>query len=69
MEGVTAWYVILSVLILFTALMLRFSTYTFLVRQSRYLPEKAGRLANLFCLATLISGAVVLIGKALFFSR
>lgn len=69
MEGVTTWYVILGVSILLIALVLRFSTYTFLVRQSRWLPEKAGTRANLVCGVILILGIGILLGKALFFGH
>ena len=69
MEGVTAWYVILAVSILLIALLLRFSTYTFLVRQSRCLPEKAGGTANMVCGAVIVLGIGILLGKALFFGH
>lgn len=69
MEGVTAWYVILGVSILLIALLIRFSTYTFLVRQSRFLPERAGRTANIVCGAVIFIGIGILLGKAMFFSH
>ncbi|MBX9685364.1 MAG: hypothetical protein K2X27_01605 [Candidatus Obscuribacterales bacterium] len=69
MEGVTAWYVILSISFFVIALLMRFSTYTFLVRQSRWLPEKASRAANSVFIALVVVGAVILLGKALFFSH
>lgn len=69
MEGVTVWYVILAVAFLLIALLLRFSTYTFLVRHSRVLPEKAGGTANLVFMATIVIAAGVLLAKALLFSH
>ena len=69
MEGVTGWYVILGVSFLLIALLMRFSTYTFLVRQSRWLPEKAGSTANVICGTIVILGIGILLGKALFFSH
>ncbi len=69
MEGVTAWYVILGVAILLIALLMRYSTYTVLVRQSRWLPEKAGGAANVVGGAIMVLGIGVLLGKALFFGH
>lgn len=69
MEGVTAWYVILGVSFLLIALLMRFSTYTFLVHQSRWLPERAGGTANVVSGVILVIGIGILISKALFFSH
>jgi hypothetical protein len=69
MEGVTAWYLILAISFFLIALVMRFSTYTFLVRQSRWLPEKAGATANVVCGTVLILGIGILLGKLLFFSH
>jgi hypothetical protein len=68
-EGVTAWYVILGVAVLLIALIMRFSTYTFLVHQSRWLPERASGTANVVCGTILVLGIGILLGKALFFSH
>ncbi|MBX9722977.1 MAG: hypothetical protein K2X81_16360 [Candidatus Obscuribacterales bacterium] len=69
MEGVTAWYVILGVAVLLIALLMRYSTYTFLVRQSRWLPEKAGGAANFAGATVMVLGIGVLLGKALLFGH
>ena len=69
MEGVTAWYVILGIAFLLIALLMRFSTYTFLVRHSRLLPEKAGGTANMVFVLIIAVGFVVLLAKAFFFSH
>lgn len=69
MEGVTGWYVILSVAIIIISVVLRFTTYTFLVHQSRWLPEKARTAANIVSGIVIGIGIIVLGGKALFFSR
>ncbi len=69
MEGVTGWYVILGIAFFLIALLMRFSTYTFLVRQSRWLPEKAGGTANVVCGTIVVLGIGILLGKALFFGH
>ena len=69
MEGVTAWYLILGISILVIAFVVRYSTYTFLVRIKRWLPEKASGMANSVTIGVLVVAAITLVGKALVLSR
>ena len=69
MEGVGGWYVILGIAFLVMALVARFSVYTFLVHQSRWLPERAQQTANFASGLIIGAGLLLLGGKALFFSR
>ena len=68
MEGITGWYVILGVAILAIAVVLRYTIYTILVRQNRWLPAKAGSTATLVSGIVFGAGVLILICKAVFFS-
>jgi hypothetical protein len=68
MEGVTGWYVILGVALLLIALVLRYSIYTILVRQNRWLPAKAGSTATFVSGIVFGAGILLLVCKYLFFS-
>lgn len=69
MEGVTGWYVILGVAFLLIAMVMRYTIYTILVRQNRWLPAKAGRTATAVSGIVFGLGVLVLICKAVFFSN
>lgn len=59
------WYVILAIAAIAIAIALRFVVYTMLVKNSRWLPEKATKVANIASGA--VAGLVLLaiVGKAL----
>ncbi len=68
MEGVTGWYVILGVAFLLISLVLRYTIYTILVRQNRWLPAKAGTTATVASSIVFGAGVLILVCKSVFFS-
>lgn len=65
----TSWYVILGVVVIVIGIVERFAVYTILVKQNRWLPEKATKVANLTSGITIGMGVLLLVGKAVFFSH
>lgn len=59
------WYVALTVVALGIAVGVRQIVYTMLVKQSRWLPEKATKMANIGAGVTIGVAVLALIGKAL----
>lgn len=68
MEGVTGWYVIIGVAFLLISLVLRYSIYTILVRQNRWLPARAGKAATITSFVVFAAGVLLLVCKCVFFS-
>jgi hypothetical protein len=62
---VSNWYVILGVALILIAFGERFVIYKLLVGQSRWLPEKASKVANVSCVITLVAGIALICGNAL----
>ncbi len=59
------WYVILAVAAIAIAIALRFVVYTVLVKNSRWLPEKATKVANIASGAIGGLALLAIVGKAL----
>jgi hypothetical protein len=59
------WYVILAAAAIAIAVALRFIVYTMLVKNSRWLPEKATKVANLSSGIVATLALLAIIGKAL----
>jgi len=59
------WYVILTILSIGVAIGVRMAVYTILVKNSRWLPEKATKMANLTSGITIAVAIVAILGKAL----
>lgn len=68
MEGVNGWYVILGVAFLVISFVLRYTIYTILVRQNRWLPAKAGATATIVSGIVFGVGILILVCKSIFFS-
>ena len=60
-----SWYMILGVALIFIAFGVRFIAYRVLVGQSRWLPEKAGKMANMLCGITAGAGVLLIVGNYL----
>ena len=61
----TWWYGILAIVSILIAIALRFGIYTILVKFSRWLPEKATRVANISSMAAGGVALVALVGNFL----
>jgi hypothetical protein len=59
------WYVILTVVGIAVAVGVRQIVYTMLVKNSRWLPEKATKMANIASGATALLAILAIVGKAL----
>ncbi|MBS1957466.1 MAG: hypothetical protein JST89_24985 [Cyanobacteria bacterium SZAS-4] len=59
------WYVILAVAAIAIAIALRFVVYTMLVKNSRWLPEKATKVANIVSGGAAGVALLAIVGKAL----
>lgn len=59
------WYVILAVAAIAIAIALRFVVYTMLVKNNRWLPEKATKVANITSAVTVGLALLAIVGKAL----
>ncbi len=59
------WYVILAVAAIAIAIALRFVVYTMLVKNSRWLPERATKVANMTSGIAVGLAIAAIVGKAL----
>lgn len=59
------WYVVLAVIAIVIAIALRFVVYTMLVKNNRWLPEKATKVANITSGVTVGVALLAIVGKAL----
>ncbi|HEY9678104.1 MAG TPA: hypothetical protein V6C76_08840 [Drouetiella sp.] len=59
------WYVILAVAAIVISIAVRFVVYTMLVKNSRWLPEKATKVANISSGVIAAVGILAIVGKAL----
>jgi hypothetical protein len=59
------WYVILAVVSIGIAIGVRMAVYTILVKNSRWLPEKATKTANIVSGVTIAVAILAILGKAL----
>lgn len=66
---VSAWYIILAIVVLIMAVMERFVVYKILLGARQWLPEKAGNAANICTALTVFVGFAALLGNAVLSKR
>jgi hypothetical protein len=62
-------YGLISAAAIVVAIGLRFIIYTVLVKNGRYLPEKATKVANMTSVVTIVIALVAIVGNAMMSGR